>query len=269
MKTQQQLIAEKLQAKTIKIMVERLRPHPTAQRQIIPAKIKDLVKNLNLDAVGVLSAVDDEINGERAIWIVDGQHRWKALIDLGLGEWEVEVHVYSGANAARASRLFLELNNRKSVTPYAKFDNKKHAGDDDAVGVSRIADANELTIAAAGSGDARIRCVAVLCAVFNYDGGVSLSATLETIIAAWGRVEEAMEGRLVEGLGILYKRSNGSIDRAALVKKLAKYPGGPSALIGHARGMRSYRHASVSRCIAECIAATYNQGRRADKLEPF
>ena len=255
--------------KVIQMEARALRIHPTAQRLLVPRKLKELAKNLDLDAIGVLHAVEYEIEGVRAIWIIDGQHRLRTLMDEGLGEWVVKVEIHLDVkDDARASELFLELNNRASVHPFDKFDNARMAGRADAVGITEIARGFDLRVDRA-SRDGLLCCVSVLTRVFSFDGdGSALNLTLETLVAAWGRTASAMEGRLVEGLGILYKTFDGTIDRPALVKKLAKYPGGPSALIGDARGKQRSRHATIARCVAEQIIDVYNSGRKNGRLDP-
>lgn len=259
-----------IKTKLVKVEARSLRAHPTAQRALLPAKLKQLMANLDLDAIGVLHAVEYEINGEMAIWLIDGQHRWRALMDHGLGEWMVEVKVHVEVkDDARASELFLRLNHRAPVKPYDKFMNARNAGYVDAVGVSRIIQEHGLTINSSGHADRQVRCVGALVSIFNYDGGVTLQATLDTLIAAWGTVEAAMEGKLVEGLALVYKTYNGTVDRPAIVRKLSKYPGGPAGLMGDARGLRQYRHITVARCVAERMIDLYNTSRKTGRLDPL
>lgn len=258
-----------IKSRLIKIEAQNLRIHPYAQRALLPSRLKQLNAELDLDAIGVLHGVEYTINGETGIWIVDGQHRWRALMDQGLGEWLVEVKIHIEVkDDARASELFLRLNNRAPVHPFDKFDNARRAGHKDAVGITKIATEHDLKISRQ-SANANLTCVGALNTVFNYDGGSTLKSTLDTVIAAWGRNAAALEGKLIEGLGLLYKTFNGSIERPTLVKKLAKYPGGASGLIGDARGMKQYRKTSVSRCIAERIIEIYNMGRRTGRLDPL
>ena len=256
--------------KTVVVRVDSLRIHPTAQRDLVPARVRHIRQNLDLDAIGLLHAVEYEINGVTALWLLDGQHRQRALIDEGFGEWPVEVRIHLDCKTdARASELFLELQDRLSVNTWAKFDNHRKAGHADAVGVERIAQERNFQIGKA-TADGTISCVAALCRIYAADEGASLAKTLDTIVAAWGHGAPAIEGKLIEGLGIVFKTYNGQIEIDSLVRKLAKYPGGASALIGNARGLRVFRHnASLPRCVAERIIETYNAGRRAGKLDPL
>lgn len=254
-------------SKVIRIEAQKLIIHPRAQRELRPAKLKQLMSEMDLDAIGVLHGVEYEIDGVTAIYIVDGQHRLRALLDLGLGEWIVEVKVHLDIkDDARSSEIFLKLNNRVPVHPFDKFDNARKAGHADAIGITKIVTDHHLKISRQGA-SSNLTCVTALTTVFAYDGGQALTNTLDTCIQAWGRTAAALEGKLIEGIGILYKTYNGSIERPVLIKKLAKYPGGASGLIGDARGMRQYRKASVSHCIAERIIEVYNLGRKVGKLE--
>jgi len=261
--------ARTLKSKLVKVEAQKLRTHPYAQRELLQHKLKQLKEDLDLDAIGVLHGVEYAINGEYAIWIIDGQHRWRALMDHGFGEWEVEVKIHTEVkDDARASELFLKLNNRAVVKAYDKYENARRAGHNNAVSIAKIATERSLRVDRQ-SADGHLCCITVLMNVWNFDGGNTLILTLDTLLAAWGRTAAAVEGKLIEGLGTLYKTFNGTIDRPVLVKKLAKYPGGASGLIGDARGLRQFRHASVSRCVAERIIELYNVGRRNGKLDPL
>ena len=257
-----------IKSKTIKVEAQSLRIHPSAQRELRPARLKYLTEQMDLDSIGVLHAVEYTLsNGETAIWIVDGQHRWRALMDLGLGEWLVEVKVHLEIkDDARASALFLRLNNRLSVHPFDKFDQARKAGFEEAVQITKIVADHQLKIGRQCS-NTSMTCVTALNTVYSYDHGKILTTTLDTLVQAWGRVANALEGKLIEGLGIVYKTFNGSIEQPVLIKKLSKYPGGASGLLGDAKGMRQYRRVSVSRCVAERIVEIYNLGRRAGKLD--
>lgn len=256
-------------SKLVKVPAQDLRIHPYAQRQLLPSKLKKIKDTLDLDAIGVLHAVEYPINGETAKWVIDGQHRLKAILDHGLGEWPVEVKLHLDAtNHARASELFLKLNDRASVTPFAKFKNEVTANHADAVGIVKIAEDFQVKVAAC-SADGYLTCVTSAKKLFQIDNGVTFRKALRSLVAAYGRTAGAMEGRLLEAMGIVYQTYNGAVDEAAMVKKLAKHPGGASGLIGDGRGVRQFRKGSLSRCIAEVIVNVYNNGRRVGKLDPL
>ena len=82
--------------------------------------------------------------------------------------------------------------------------------------------------------------------LYEKDEGATLARTIDTLLQAWGSTAAAVEGKLVEGLGLVFGRFNGEVDQAALVKKLAKYPGGAHGLLGNAKGLRDLRKATLS-----------------------
>ena len=85
--------------------------HPFAQREIVPLKAEEAGGRARPGCHRRAPRVEYEINGQAATWIIDGQHRWRALMDHGMGEWLVEVKIHLEAtDDARASALFLKLN---------------------------------------------------------------------------------------------------------------------------------------------------------------
>lgn len=253
--------------KIVRVEAQQLRIHPTAQRQILPSRLKTITANLDLDAIGVLHAVEYAVDGQQGIYVIDGQHRLRALMDLGLGEWVVEVKIHVDAkDDASASDLFLKLNDRSPVTSIDKFENEVRAGYGPAVSIVEMLRKRHLEVARTAR-DGAICCVAALKRIYQQDEGKSLPVTLDVALSAWGHRAEAMEGKILEGLSIPLMMHGDSVDRPALVKKLAKYPGGASGLLGDALGLRKVRKANLARCVAEVIAETYNSGKRTGRLE--
>lgn len=256
-------------SKLLKVRADELVSHPFAQREIVPSNLKRLTETLDLDAIGVLHAVEYPINGKTRLWIIDGQHRWQALMDNGFGEWPVEVKVHLDVdNHKSASDLFLKLNKRATVMPFDSFQNELNAGYEEAVGANSVARKNGLTISRQ-CGDAKLACANTLKKIWRVDKGETLDATLQIVVSAWGTKASALEGRLLDGIGLVVWRFNGTIDKPAMVKKLAKHPGGASGLLGDAKGLMAYSKSSMSKCVAECVIAAYNSGRRVGRLDPL
>jgi hypothetical protein len=253
--------------KMLKVRADKLQPHPDAQREISNARVKKLMTDFDLDAVGTIHAVEYPIKGKSALWIVDGQHRWRALMDLGFGEWEIDVKLHLGVrDEASASGLFLKLNDRLTVRPFDKFKNRLQAKDDDAVAVNDIVLKHGLRISA-NSADGCIVGIASLEKTYRMDEGEALDKTLGVTTQAWGK--RPYDAKVIEGIGMVFARFNGTIDQPAMVKKLAKYPGGSPGLIGDARGLMEFAKKPLARCIAERVIDTYNLGRRIGKLDPL
>lgn len=258
--------------KIVSVPVGDLKIHPVAQRRIVPIQIKKRMANLDLDAIGVLHGVKKDATGKTylphdvhandgVIYIVDGQHRVLALVQHCFDEWKVDVEIHDCDSDARAAELFLKLNARSTVSAFDTFHNEVVAGDDTAVGIIKVAKRYGVKVDRQ-SGDGHISCVSTLKNVYELDQGSTLSESLEILSVAYGKTAAAYEGKLLEGLSIIVHRNNGNVDKAALIKKLSKYPGGASGILGDAKGLKKIRRSSVGRCVAETIVEAYNSGRR-------
>lgn len=244
--------------KIITVAAETLKPHPSAQRRLSPTQVKRIMADLDLDAIGSLHVADID----EQLWIVDGQHRWSALMRHGLGEWKVRCEVHEDAtDHARASALFLRLNNRAVVGTFDRWLNEVQSGDPVALGAKAIIEGFGLHVALQ-KGDGIIACVGALKRVYAIDQGRTLKDVLSILADAYGLAPEAVEGKLIEGLAIVSAKFNGELDRRAFAQKLAKYPGGAPSVIGDAKGLMRMRRTSMPRAVAEVAVETYNVGRR-------
>lgn len=252
----------------IKVKAKELAIHPHAQRDVIPSKLNRLIEGMDLDAVGVFHAVKYPIDGQEKVWVIDGQHRLLAILHHDFGDWEVEVKLHLDCdNDARASELFLKLNDRAAVSPYDKFVNEVQANNAAAIQIMRIVRTAGMEVSKT-SGERKLCCISALKKLHKMDQGATLQMTLSVATSAWGFKATALEGKLIEGLGAVLGRYRLVIDKDVLIKKMSKYPGGASGIIGDARGLVEYRRTSLSRCVAERILETYNKGRE-NKLPPL
>jgi len=244
-----------------------LRVHPTAQRDgVVKAKVKKFERTMDLDALGTFHAVNYPINGETALWVIDGQHRLLALLNVGLGDWVVRVEIHVAVTTdARASDLFLKLNDRSIPNSDETFRNEVQARRPDASAINSIVLDHGLLVSKHAR-DGNVSCVVALKRVYAYDSGGALDAALGLLTSAWGHTAAAVEGKLVEGAGLVFARYGDSVDPNALSKKLAKYPGGPSAFRGHAKGRAEVTRMTVADAVAETVIELYDRGRRSGSL---
>ncbi len=250
----------KMEARTLEI-------HPYAQRRVNQQKLKEMRENFNLDSIGVIHAVRCVVDGKTYLWVVDGQHRLKNLLALGLGEWLVDVMIHENVTTtAGAARLFLELNNKATISSYSTFTNQVTAGMGAAVHIARIVKALGLSVTP-NPGDGRLRCVGALTTAYEYDEGASLFAALDTILRAWGPGAAGLDGNVIQGLAQVYASFAGAVDRKAMVKRLAQFAGGALGLLATARGRKLFRKVSLPTCLAEVVVETYNVKRTTKRLE--
>lgn len=251
----------------IKIRADKLHVHPVAQRAIVKTHLDRIIKNLDLDKIGPIHCVRYKINGRTEYWIVDGQHRIAALMAMGLGEWEVDVILHLAVkNDDGACNLFIGLNTKVAINQYALFHNEVVAEHEPALTVSRIYSEFKL-VPRCSAGNGNIRCFQACKRIVSKGGEDLLRSTFGIAISAWGRTEGAVDGHIVEGIS-RFLEAHQDCDLETFRTKLSKYPGGPTALIGNARGIRQIRGVgSLANCLYEALVGVYNTGRRTGKIE--
>lgn len=256
---------QRFKIKTMEIEVNHLRLHGGANREPQMTRVRKLEQTMDLDALGRFSVWHD---GGRNFYVIDGQHRKLALENLGLGDWRVRCDVYEGMTFPEACEQFLKLNDALLVRPFDKFDKAAKAGYEAEVETKRIITEAGLCISMQ-PGDGKVKAVVAAVDVWKLDRGRALARTLEWTKAAWGNTSSSLEGHVLRGLGTVAAAYNGEVDDAALVKKLAKFPGGPGALLGRAKAQREIKGGTVALNAARIVVDVYNKGRRSGQLAPL
>jgi hypothetical protein len=233
------------------------------QRARIPARVRALKNKWNLDDVGVITV---SIRDARA-YVIDGQHRVSAAMELGLGSTKVKCDVYRDLTLEEEAWKFLALNDARAVMPIDRYNVGLVAQDPLCLGVRATLAKYGLRISNS-VGDGNVRCVQRALALYERDPEL-LDGVCAALTGAWGTRAASFEQIVFAATGVVLGRYNGELDHGTLVKKLASYRGGAAALAGDARGLADYKPISVTRAAAEIIVATYNKGRRGGQLSPL
>lgn len=248
--------------------VKDLHIDPRVQRDIIPTWVKKLADDLRPEAIGTLVVSKRKLpSGKAKLVVLDGQHRLQALRDLGMTDHEVMCEVHLGLDLAGEAGLFRRKNKHRLVGPYDDYVKGVTEQEPECMAIHKVLTERGLKVTqqtAPGS----VRAITAVREVYR-SGEDNLAATLDILTAAYGTTIDAMEGSLIQGVGVLVNRYNGELDRAALIRKLAKRPGGPLKLLGDARGAKDLFGTTVPRCVAMVARETYNRGRNAGKLPPL
>lgn len=236
------------------------------QRAIRPGHLKTMTSNLDLDALGVI-IVSRRDDGTLAV--LDGQHRIRALANAGMGEWLVTCKVFDGLTIPEEAGLFRRYNTTSKTNALEDLLKAIVEGEPEAVAINKIARRNGLTIALQ-SGPGKIACATAMRKVFRAGemGPAALGFALHVGVQAWGAHSDSVDGHIVQGLGDLYVRYGEDIDRAALIRKLAKHKGGARGLIGQAKTLASLEHLTMHRGVARVALGLYNRGRRENGQLP-
>lgn len=237
------------------------------QRSVIDRRVRELANTLDLDGVGVVT-VSKRDDGR--LIILDGQHRVLALLEAGMGEWPVTCRVYHGLSVPEEAAIFRVLNNTRKPTAFDDYTKGVLAGDPDCVAIHKIIQRSGLRVALQ-SGDGLISCIGAIRKLYRSSPGTgpaALGFALHVAVGAWGAHSDSVDGHIVTGLGAIYCRYAEKVDRAAMIRKLAKFPGGSAGLIGQAKALRVMRPGTVGKCVAILAVDAYNRGRR-EQLPPL
>jgi hypothetical protein len=233
------------------------------QRQVIPARVKALIRRWKIEDVGAITV---SVRG-RIPYVIDGQHRVRAAMEQGLGDTKILCHVYVGLTVEEEARKFLALNDIRAVSSLDRYRAGLVANDPVCVGVRDTLAAHGLRIGS-GDSDGVVRCVGRAVALYERDPRL-LDSVAAVLTESWGSRATAFDQVVFAGVGTVVGAYNGELDRRALVRKLSGYRGGPSALAGDARGLADIRPISVTRACAEIVVDSYNKGRRQGALPPL
>lgn len=256
--------AHPLKPAIVTIAPELLMVDPAVQRDLDPRRVTRMAENLDLDAVGVLT-VSLRTGGEMAI--VDGQHRRAALLEAGRGAIATECKLFRGLALQQEAALFRLLNATSKPSAIDLFRVRVVEGEEVAVGASRLIESFGWRISLRNNSE-HFGAVVAFERIFRRDPAAA-GAALGTVTKAWGHDRGGADGRLIEGLGLVFLRYGDALDGAFLSARFAKQPGGAAALIGKARGLASMLSVTVPQAVAEVTVGIYNHHRRRQLLPPW
>ena len=238
------------------LALEALSVPPAYQREERPHLVRKIIREFDPDLLGLLVVVRD---GDGKLWILDGQHRWLALVELGYETALCEV--LHDVSLKRQAQIFSGRNSRR-IAPHPRdaFRADHVARDPDVVAIVstlrrhgyRPPFGNQK-----GSADCFV-CVSTLREV---QGWGLLDATVGLIHAAWPHDDLATQAPILAGLAACL-RLYSPVSSAELRKRLARHSAGEvlrRARAAHAnsRERRMWMH------VARIVVDLYNHRRSA------
>lgn len=239
------------------------------QRPLDKKKADKIAAELNLDAIGMI-CVSRRINGSYAI--IDGQHRVDAMRTFGFNTEPIQCEIYDALSLADEAAMFRLRNNRAAVSRVDLFRVRVVEGDPTATAINDMLARHGWTVRSQGKQDRAFAAIATLEHVWSLDPHGTPPAAeraVSTITAAWGHNSAGVDTAIVGGLGALYARYGTQVESGDVIERLARYAGGPNALIGKARGLRESLGGKVSSCLAEIVVEEYNRRRKTRALRPW
>lgn len=234
------------------------------QRSLDRSRAAAIADKLDVNALGVLT-VSRRANG--ANHVIDGQHRVEGLRLAGGENEKVQCRVFTGLSLEDEARLFRLLNNTKGLQALDKFRVRVVEGEPNAVAIYDMLTKYGWKVNFGGH-DGSFSAVASLERVFLRDAAAAERA-IATVTRAWGHLNSGGDGRIVEGIGLVYARYGSAADDSDVVERLAKYPGGPTRLLGAARGVHDVYRISVTQGVADIVVELYNARRKTRAIAPW
>ncbi|MDA0753905.1 MAG: hypothetical protein O3A49_04435 [Candidatus Marinimicrobia bacterium] len=237
----------------------------TYQRKALDAKVKKIVKNFSPDLLGIITCSMREDN---QLAIIDGSHRYHALIAMGMENSNVNALVYFGLSIQDEARIFT-LTNKEHTKPNPSqiFKAGIVSGDEISVAIYKIIEKVGASISE-GPGVNKVRAVSTLRKIYTNAGAEVLTKTLQTLSDAFPNNNETYHGQLLSAVGCIYRRYGDQVDQKRLAKVLGM-AGSPAMIIAQAQSMISNGQTITFTSLPFAIVNRYNVKMKSNRLPDF
>lgn len=231
---------------------------PEVQRGLDARRVDRMATDFDSSAVGAITV---SARGGTMYHIIDGQHRVAAARLAKGDDWKIPARMFTGLTIEKEAELFRLLNNTAKVGALDLFRVRVVEGEKTATYISDMLGRHGFKV-----GPTAFAAVAAAERIYNRDP-MALERTLAIIVRAWGRSGSAIDGRIVEGIGLVFVRYGDAVDFDSLGHKLASASDAAS-LLGRARSFREMlnKSSSMVSAVAEIVVETYNKNRRTQAL---
>lgn len=234
------------------------------QRGLDWRRVNKMAVEFDRDAVGTIT-VSERPNG--VYHIIDGQHRVEALRIAEGEDAKVDCRVFHGLNKEDEARLFRLYNNTAKLLALTKFLVRIEENEPVAITINKILEDHGWRVKA-GTGEGCFAAVSAIEKIWNRDAE-AVDRTIAAVTRAWGHNSSAVQGSIVEGIGMVFARYLDEIDDKTLVERLSQFEGGPETFLGKARGVHGAYNASVPSAVADLTVEIYNRYKRTKALPPW
>jgi Family of unknown function (DUF6551) len=228
----------------------------TYQRELREYLVRRIIREFDPDLLGLLVVVRD---GEGRLWILDGQHRWLVLVELGYRTALCEV--LHDVPLPRQAQIFSGRNSSR-ITPRPRdaFRADYVAKDRQVVAIVNILHRHgyQPPFGSSKASASRFVCVSALREVHGWG---LLEAVVALIRDAWPADELATQAPVLVGLAALL-RLYPQVTPPELARRLARHSADEVLRLARAQHASSRERRLWVHVIA-VVADLYNHGRRA------
>lgn len=248
--------------------IQRFRPSDITvdqrvQRTLDLTRVENIVKHFDDEAVGVLTV---SLRPDGVLVCLDGQHRAKALEDLGLGDTERDMVTYEGLTLADEARLFRLLNNTKKPNVIDLFGIAVTEGKPEELAVKALVERHGYVISNGHRNT--VMAVKTLLRLWGYDDGKTLDRVFFVITGTWGVNRDAAHTAILGGLGALLHRHGDAMNISKFIDKMksSERTADVVSLVGMARANARANSKSVPDAMATVMLGVYNTSLKQNRL---
>lgn len=233
------------------------------QRTLDTRRVDKIAGELNMDALGTIT-VSHRTNG--SYHIIDGQHRVSAVRLINGDDEKILCRVFTGLAVEEEAEMFRLLNNTAKPQALDLFRVRIVEREEAAVAIYAIISRHGWQLGAGAT--ANLAAVSAIERLWRRDAD-ALDKAVATVTRAWGRDAPANDGRLIEGIGLVFARYGAAVEVTGLVSRLSSFSGGPGGLLGKAKGLQDMLGGTQPNAVAEIVVETFNRNRKTRALQPW
>lgn len=232
-----------------------------AQRAYRPAHAEALAAEFDLEAMGipVLSYRDG------TYWIVDGQHRVRALEMCDFGDYKIQCEVYHDLTEQEEALLFLARDDRRAITPIDKFRIAVFGGREPELTINKIVEKQGLRVAGSGSHTGAIQAAKALMDSYEEVGGAKLGRALNLLNQSFTGEPKAFTATMIRAMSLVVFRYGNGLDDEVIINKLGTIRQGTEGLLQKADVLMRRTGYGLTPCVAAAIVERYNEGVRGNR----
>jgi hypothetical protein len=235
------------------------------QRYLNKSLVKKIVNKFDDKSVGQLILS----YRQGLFYIIDGQHRWAALLQLGVETWDCEIHY--GLTLKDEADMFVlkngpcgnEEGGRRGLNPIQLWEAEIIAGREKVVNIDKIVSEEGFKIKTKGAAVANntIKSVGGLKTIYKKSGANGLKEILNIINRTWPRKKEALQERFLIGFELFYRTYKNDYDKEYLIDRLRTIL--PSTLTTIFNEQEKQRY----KMFAKAIVSHYNYSKKLNRLD--
>lgn len=234
------------------------------QRLLSEAKVGKIARIFDPEAFGEL------VIGQRpdgTYWVIDGQHRWKAMQKLGWTDQLVPCHVIPDMTPEREAKLYDLYNGNRGMPRITdQFKARVRYGDPEAMKIMSIVNevGFEIFYGHGAPPRGQVGAVSALLRIYRFGKEGDLLKVLNVCNEAWPDSLSSVKGELLLGMHRFMARYRGQFTMAELIERMATTE--PQTLLNRGRTLADVMQTTGSVGTSVAILQFYNRHRRVKRL---